>query len=1440
MKPVKLTISAFGPYAGNVEIDFECLGSQGLYLITGDTGAGKTTIFDAIAFALYGEASGDVRKSDMFRSKYAKDTVPTYVKYTFDYRGKRYIVKRNPEYQRPKGRGEGYTLQRADAVLVYPDEREPVTKSKEVTRAVTELIGLDRRQFTQIAMIAQGDFQKLLLAGTEERSDIFRQIFGTGFYQKLQEALKVAVKSRREEYDELKRSINQYMDNIICVGDTPFSAKLQELKKEKFDGRISEGVTLLEELCSEDERILEKLDDEISLVEEKIQQEDQLIGNIRKTQHQQRQLEENQRLQESLQSELAKAKEAYVKAKQGSETCEQLKNQIREEEDKRKQFDELAREQKALQENEQAILETNKQKEELEGKRKDQEKMLGREQELFRSLAAVGEEKERLENKRKDAMHQRQNLQQQRENFEQETARQQKAEKQLEEGADAVEKLCGEICALQEQAEAVKDREEKLSAVQEMQQGIREQKELLEEDSREQEKIAKEIEQTETALREWQSRETALREREEERKKEQETLKNAGEIEITCRHSVEEVKERRNNFEEQRESLQKTEQDTKELQKQWEQVSRRAEEHQKELAQEKDEWEKRKDADIRRLALEQRKKELQEKVQAQEKLLTELQLLEERRMNLLSTREEYKKAAEEKEKCSAVYRSMEQQFFDAQAGLLARGLTEGDICPVCGSIHHPKLAQVPKAVPEKEELDKEKKRLTAAEEKTARLSEAAGHLGELLREQQQTVAAFAEELFDAAADVNPDVLRKKLVRAAQQKKTETEELEHALRQAQEDCVRKNELDGILKEKEQAQEELECQSREKQQRWDTAQGQLEEKRRQWNRMVSGMEIPDTMTENPEKIADYLEEQLAQKQGLLEQAEKNRRRLDELNQQAFEAEKEKQRLADKITEDKARAAKQRGQAETQMRQMEGEIAKAKELLLTTGELPGIAGMQESMRILECRTETENQDVSGLSRLLQHMENGLEQLEKRQIELQKEIDVCRQLESDRKRKEEQLAERRELLHETEKQLEGIKSRREEKAGQLLESLCAIEPQFREIYQNTPDSKEEKLSETALQATEKLEKTLAGLEEEISQNTAKFLKRQELEIAIPQREEQIRNLTEQIQGAQVTLGKQITIRDTRKGKIADLMEQVGVGQKADVEEKICALCKQKEKLEEAWNKAERDYTDCQKKNDQLLAVMETLKQQLAESGEASELGEEDVARRKEQWQQEKKELQGKRDRKNNALAINQDICNKVKSKRGDIAVVEKKYVWMRALSDTANGMLSGKHKIELETYIQMTYFDRILRRANLRLLEMSSGQYELKREEGGENRKEKAGLELSVIDHYNATERSVKTLSGGESFQASLSLALGLSDEIQSYAGGIQMDSMFVDEGFGSLDEEALSQAMRALMRLTEGKRLVGIISHVAELKEQIERKIIVTKCRSKDGVTSQVEVE
>ena len=185
----------------------------------------------------------------------------------------------------------------------------------------------------------------------------------------------------------------------------------------------------------------------------------------------------------------------------------------------------------------------------------------------------------------------------------------------------------------------------------------------------------------------------------------------------------------------------------------------------------------------------------------------------------------------------------------------------------------------------------------------------------------------------------------------------------------------------------------------------------------------------------------------------------------------------------------------------------------------------------------------------------------------------------------------------------------------------------------------------------------------------------------------------------------------------------------------------------------------------------------------------------------------------------------------------VGKEWTWVKALSDTVSGEVGKKERITFEAYAQMAYFERIIARANTRFMVMSGGRYELKRCMEEENRG-KSGLGLSVIDHYNGSERSVKTLSGGESFMASLSLALGLSDEIQAFAGGIRLDAMFVDEGFGSLDEEALDLAVRALGGLAEGRRLVGIISHVQELKGRIDRQIVVTK-DGRGGSLARIQV-
>ena len=201
-----------------------------------------------------------------------------------------------------------------------------------------------------------------------------------------------------------------------------------------------------------------------------------------------------------------------------------------------------------------------------------------------------------------------------------------------------------------------------------------------------------------------------------------------------------------------------------------------------------------------------------------------------------------------------------------------------------------------------------------------------------------------------------------------------------------------------------------------------------------------------------------------------------------------------------------------------------------------------------------------------------------------------------------------------------------------------------------------------------------------------------------------------------------------------------------------------------------------------------------------------------------------------------NRNALKQLQLKSPQLERIEKRYQWLKTLNDTVLGQLSGKEKIMLETYILSGYFERIIHKANLRLLKMTNNQYELRRKRDAVNNRQQTGLDLDIVDHHNGKIRTVKSLSGGESFMASLSLALGLSDEIQSSCGGIHLDTMFVDEGFGSLDEESRILARNTLQKLSqEGNRLIGVISHVPELKA-IERQIQVHK--DHNGV-STVEV-
>ena len=182
------------------------------------------------------------------------------------------------------------------------------------------------------------------------------------------------------------------------------------------------------------------------------------------------------------------------------------------------------------------------------------------------------------------------------------------------------------------------------------------------------------------------------------------------------------------------------------------------------------------------------------------------------------------------------------------------------------------------------------------------------------------------------------------------------------------------------------------------------------------------------------------------------------------------------------------------------------------------------------------------------------------------------------------------------------------------------------------------------------------------------------------------------------------------------------------------------------------------------------------------------------------------------------------------------KEYNLLDELYRTASGTLSGKTRINFEQYIQTNYFDMVVQEANKRFMKMTDGRFQLLRKEASSRISDKIALELEVLDYYNGKKRDVKSLSGGEAFKAALSLALGLSDIIQNYSGGVQVDTLFIDEGFGSLDSESRDQAINTLNQLADGNKLIGIISHVSELQERIDKKILIEK--GTDGSTIRIE--
>ena len=293
MKPLSLTMSAFGPYAGVTQLDFGKLGSEGVFLITGDTGAGKTTIFDAISFALYGEASGGAerRAARSFRSDYAAAEAETYVEFFFEHRGREYRIKRAPEYERRKLRGEGTTKQAAYAEFECAETGELITRIDAVNARVGELTGLSRSQFAQTVMIAQGDFLKILNAKSEDRKRLFQKLFDTEVFAGIQQRLK----DMNGECAQAVERINALSEaELARLKDDMDFARAKELRELRTDVRRMDKLPgLLEERLRARR---ERLDAAMAAAAQGEQRAALLSAQLAEARHTNRELDERDKL----------------------------------------------------------------------------------------------------------------------------------------------------------------------------------------------------------------------------------------------------------------------------------------------------------------------------------------------------------------------------------------------------------------------------------------------------------------------------------------------------------------------------------------------------------------------------------------------------------------------------------------------------------------------------------------------------------------------------------------------------------------------------------------------------------------------------------------------------------------------------------------------------------------------------------------------------------------------------------------------------------------------------------------------------------------------------------------------------------------------------------------------------------------------------------------
>ncbi|UWG95432.1 SMC family ATPase [Dehalobacter sp. DCM] len=1089
MKPLHVVMSAFGPYAGTIEVPLAQLGDQGLFLITGDTGAGKTTLFDAIAFALFDGASGSVRTVDTLRSDFAGPEIKTFVEVSFSHKGQLYKVTRNPKYERPKKSGTGVTMESADATLILPDG-SVVSGNTKVTEKINQLLGIDFKQFKQIAMIAQGEFLKMLLAESTERAGIFRKVFNTDIYLMIQDELKRQEKELKKQCEEKTQGILQHLDGIQYRPDT----------KENESPAICDHA-------------------EVAAAEDQEQESNHELGqDVYKAQND----DYDKNIDKQIVDQLVEPYRdiAQLTASRSIHNTEKIIHLLNEANGLEEGYYSMIREQADMLS--QAMLAKVSQLTEAEFINQ-----------LFAELHAAQNAMAMLLAKK--------------EQMNQDDVRSKSAEKALHKVKPAED-------AYRREEKACRDLKQQMKELQESILQLKPKTETYQ--------VLWQSEQQKDPLRDKLTAQIAQIRRELPNYKRVEDLKK-GQGQLTR-------------------ELEKAEQDLADMRHKKETDSLRLEDLRQEA-------EALSDAEARLLACKNALDRLAIRENDLNGLAGHIYTIEQLQHEYSVLHDDYVRSENAYTVIAEEYLGKETAFWRDQAGLIARSLRDGSPCPVCGSREHPQKAVITADAPTEAELKELKANKEAKQRLREQASKNAGMKKAQIENSEGHVLASAYKLFQ--------------------------------------------------------------------------------------------------ERTPKAIPSLAQLVQNEQAMVLAAKEN-----EIALHAIQLSRNKRR-------------------------QEGSV-----------------------------------QIRSLEDLLKQTEAAIAQMTEQR---------------------------------------GTLAQRVSAGSKELETLQAA------------------LAYPSIEIADQMIQKLSG-------------KLNDLKAALQKADKDYHSAKE--------------LLDTLIGRYHVQEESIN---------KLSAEC-ERTFAEYTAAYTEAGFPDEDTYHAALLpeVMLQRLKESITAYGEACRKTEADILRLQENTRNKKPQATDRIIEEQNALQSKKQDCDdtmqavaiRLQNNSHIVRVVteaekarkklEADYIVVSQLAKTANGEISGKQKLAFEQYVQASYFNQIIAEANKRLGVMSNRRYELLRRENAADNRSQSGLDLDVLDNYTGKIRPVKSLSGGESFKASLALALGLSDVIQSYAGGVEIDTLFIDEGFGSLDSESLEQAITVLHDLTSGNRLVGIISHVSELKERIDKKIVIRK--------------